>query len=222
MIQLKNDSFVIDIDETKLTSLQFFANASAREKLANIWDADLEDLSHYYALLGDKEMPLVSDNQSFMTLSLWEHGYIVDTKENIDLSEIQRQIEIDLEIINRESQWTAEESIYFGEWWPKPTYNKGNYQLDFGVSLKDFHQKAFNRTVNRILLTRYGHILINYSLSENDINANKPLAYFRQKLDELTQAMHLHSGYRYNDINEDTDMPSRSRMINLILSSEIF
>lgn len=222
MIQLKNDSFVIDIDETKLISLQFFANTQAREKLANIWDTDLEDLSHYYALLGDKDMPLVSDNQSFMTLSLWEHGYVADTDEAIDLSEIQRQIEIDLEIINRESQWTPEESIYFGEWWPKPTVDKQNHRLDFGVSLKDFHQKAFNRTVNRILLTRYGHILINYSLSENDINADKPLAYFIQKFDEVTQAMRLHPGYRYSDINEDTDMPSRSRMINLILSSEIF
>lgn len=222
MIQLKNDNFVIDIDETKLTSLQFFANADAREKLANIWDTDATDLMHYYVLLGDKNTPLVSDNQSFMTVSLWEHGYVMDSAEDVNLAEVQKQIEIDLEIINRESQWSAEESIYFGAWWPKPTLDKDKHILDFGVTLKDFHQKPFNKTLNRIILTRYGHILMNYSLSEEDINANRPLSYFQEKFDEATRAMTIQKGYRYADVNEDTDSPSKSRMINLILSSEIF
>lgn len=222
MIQLKNDNFIIDIDESKLTTLQLFANADARGKLANIWDTAPEDLMHYYMLLGDKDVPLVSDNQSFMTVSLWEHGYVTDSAEQVDLSEIQKQIEIDLEIINRESQWSAEESIYFGGWWPQPTLDKDRHILDFGVSLKDFHQKPFNRTLNRIILTRYGHILMNYSLSEEDINANKPQSYFQQRFDEAMATMAIHPGYRYEDVNEDTDMPSKSRMINLILSSEIF
>lgn len=222
MIQLKNDNFVIDVDESKLTTLQLFANEEARNKLATIWDTEADDLSHYYALLGDKEQPLVSDNQTFMTVSLWEHGYVLDSAESVNLTEIQQQIEIDLEIINRESQWSAEESIYFGGWWPKPTLDKQNHVLDFGVSLKDFHQKAFNRTINRIILTRYGHILMNFSLSENDINANTPQSYFQEKFDEVTQAMGIQPGYRYEDVNEDTDMPSKSRMMNLILSSEIF
>lgn len=221
MIQIKNDSFVIDFDEEKLANLQFYIDAEARERLASIWDTDAEDLSHYYLLLGEKGLPIVSDNQSFMTISLWDHGY-VDSTGAIDLSEVQKQIEIDLEIINRESQWGPEESIYFDQWWPKPVVDIKRHTLDFGVSLKDFHQKVFNRTLNRIILTRYGHILLNYSLSEADIFGNKALSYYEGRFDEVMNAMSIQAGYRYEDINEDTDMPSRSKMINLILSSEIF
>lgn len=222
MINIETDNLVLDIDQSKIASLRVLNSSEARRALADIWGASIDDLSHYYALFFDKQLETLGGTDSFITLSFASHGYVADADEHIDIAEAQKQIEIDLEIINRESQWSAEESIYFDRWWPEPKMDKQSKVMEFGVSLKDFHQKVFNRTLNRLILTRYGHILLNYSLSEADILANKPLSYYQQKLSEVTAALTVKESYRYQDVNEDSDLPSRSRLINLILSSEIF
>lgn len=222
MIQIEAPNLMLDINVAKLSTLRALGKNKTRETLAEVWGASLADLSHYYALFVDKKINKLSDTDSFVSLSFISHGYVADAEENIDIDEAQKQIEIDLEIINRESQWSAEESIYFGRWWPKPRMDVEKNVLEFGVSLKDFHQKAFNRTLNRLILTRYGHILLNYSLSEADIQADKPLVHYQQKLDEVAASLVVGKGYRYQDVDEDSDLPSRSRLINLILSSEIF
>lgn len=222
MIKIQADKLSLTIDERKLTTLRVKSKNEARALLANIWDAEPSDLSHYYAIFFDKKDKSLSDEQSFITLSFSHHGYIMDSKERIDTVEAKKQIEIDLEIINRESQWGAEGSIYFDQWWPEPKFFAENNMLEFGVSLRDYHKKVFNRTLNRLILTRYGHLMLNYSLSENDISIAHPLSYYQKKLDEVLAAITIAPGYRYQDVNDETDNPSRSRMINLILSSEIF
>lgn len=222
MMQISTNNLVLDIDSDKLTSLRVLNTAEARQALSDVWGADIDELSHYFALYYDTHIKQFSDTDSFISLSFIDHGYIADAEEVIDIGEAQKQIEIDLEIINRESQWSAEESIYFDRWWPKPKMDTQAKVMEFGVSLKDFHQKVFNRTLNRLILTRYGHVLLNYSLSEADILAAKPLTYFQGKLDEVAESLQINSSYRYQDVDEDNDMPSRSRLINLILSSEIF
>ncbi len=222
MIELINDKLVIRIDEKALSSLAVLSDSMARARLSKIWDTEQADLAHYLAVFYDKGNKDFSDSNSFITLSFNDNGYIVDSNEHIDIAEARRQIEIDLEIINRESQWNKEESIYFDRWWPKPTMDTQKHLLEFGVSLKDFHSKVFNRTVNRIVLTRFGYISINYSLSEQDILEDKPLSYFQKNLDEVVAALDIEAGYRFDDVDENNDMPSRSRMINLLLSSEIF
>ncbi|MGY0398766.1 MAG: DUF2167 domain-containing protein [Ostreibacterium sp.] len=164
----------------------------------------------------------LSDKDSFITLSFSANGYIIETNDDINISEARKQIEIDLEIINRESQWGKTDSIYFDQWWPAPIVDKEKHTIEFGVSLKDFHERVFNRTINRIILTRHGHITINYSLSEKDIAENKSLSDYQKKLDEVTNSLSIAKGYRYQDVDEENDLPSKSRMINLLLSSEIF
>ncbi len=222
MIELVNDKLVIRINDEALSSLAVLNESAARAKLSTIWDTDQADLLHYLAVFYDKGHENFTDNDSFITLSFFDSGYIVDSNENIDINEAKKQIEIDLEIINRESQWSKEESIYFDQWWPAPKFDKARHLLEFGVSLKDFNGKVFNRTVNRIILTRFGYVSINYSLSEKDILDNKPLSYFQEKLDEVIAVLDIEAGYRFADVDENNDMPSRSRMINLLLSSEIF
>lgn len=222
MIDINAKDIALVIDEEKLKTLQVRVGEQARELLATLWQADSEDLLHYQAIFFDKSLKSLTENDSFVTLSFNSHGYVVDVDEHINLVEAQKQIEIDLEIINRESQWNDTEAIYFGGWWPKPTMDVKNRILEFGVSLKDFHQQVFNRTLNRLFLTRYGHLLLNYSLSEISIANTHPLSYYQEKLNEISATMTIAEGYRYEDIDEDSDMPSRSRLINLILSSEIF
>lgn len=222
MKNIITEQLQLSIDEQLLTTLNMLTERAAREQLATIWGAELGDLSHYYALFFNQNIQTVSDKDSFITLSFSSHGYVLEPTEHIDITEAEKQIAIDLEIINRESQWGEEESIYFDQWWPKPHYNSEKQVLEFGVSLKDYHQKVFNRTLNRLLLTRFGHILINYSLSEQDIADDKPLSAYQTKLDEVEKALNITESFRYQDVNEDTDSPSKSRMINLILSSEIF
>ncbi len=222
MIELINDKLVIRIDDKKLSTLSVISDSAARGKLAKIWDTEKEDLSHYLAVFYDKNNERFVDGDSFITLSFSDNGYILDSEERIDVHEAKKQIEIDLEIINRESQWDKEDSIYFDNWWPAPTFDKSKHLLEFGVSLKDFHGKVFNRTLNRIILTRFGYVSINYSLSEKDILDAKPLSHFQKKLDEVVNSLDIEAGYRFDDVDENNDMPSRSRMINLLLSSEIF
>ncbi len=222
MMQIVIESLQLSIDAEKLTSLRMLTGRFARQALAEVWGANTEDLAHYQAIFFDKSLKKLSDTDSFISLSFTAHGYVADASESIDIDEAQKQIEIDLEIINRESQWSAEESIYFDQWWPKPSIDNEKKYLEFGVSLKDYQQKVFNRTLNRLILTRYGHLLLNYSLSEVDTASDKPLSYYQGKLDEIVNVMHIDKGFRYQDVDEDNDMPSRSRLINLILSSEIF
>lgn len=222
MTEIIRDKLQVDINPKKLSSLKLQAGDDAVQLLSDIWSTEAGDLPHYLAVFYDKNVKQLSDNDSFITLSFSNHGYIIEANENIDIAEARKQIEIDLEIINRESQWGEEGSIYFDQWWPAPVVDKTKDTMEFGVSLKDFHNKAFNRTINRIILTRHGHLALNYSLSEKDIADNQPFSYFQKKLDEVTAAMTIGEGYRYQDVNEDIDMPSRSRMINLLLSSEIF
>lgn len=222
MIELANDKLVIRINNKALSALAVLSNGTARTKLSKIWDTEPADLAHYLAVFYPKGNKDFSDKNSFITLSFADSGYIIDSNEPIDVNEAKKQIEIDLEIINRESQWSKEESIYFDRWWPAPTVDKNKHLLEFGVSLKDFHGKVFNRTVNRIILTRFGYLSINYSLSEKDILDDKPLSYFQKNLDEIVAALSIEEGYRFQDVDENNDMPSRSRMINLLLSSEIF
>lgn len=222
MINIQTDKLSLTIDNHKLKTLRVESNDEARALLANIWDTETSDLINYYAVFFNKQARTLGDEQSFITLSFSPHGYVMDSQEQIDIAEAQKQIEIDLEIINREAQWGAEDSIYFDEWWPKPHFSAEQQMLEFGISLKDFHKKVFNRTLNRLILTRYGHIMINYSLSENDLNIGHPLSYYQKRLDEVLAAINIKSGYRYSDVNEDEDFPSKSRMINLVLSSEIF
>lgn len=222
MIELRREKLVVDIDVARLASLHILTDSAAQTSLSQIWDTDQSDLLHYFSVLYDKSLDELSDKDSFITLSFAESGYIIDANEPIDVEEAKKQIEIDLEIINRESQWGKEDSIYFDQWWPVPKYDKQRQMLEFGVSLKDFHQKVFNRTVNRIVLTRYGYVSINYSLSERDILDDKPLSHYQKKLDEVSAAMTIKEGYRFQDVDEDNDFPSKSRMINLLLSSEIF
>ncbi len=222
MIQITTNDLSLSIDNSRLTTLNVYDSQQARLALADIWKVDTEDLMQYQALFFDKSINQLDDKQSFITLSSSSHGYVADADEFIDAAEAKTQIEIDLEIINRESQWSAEDSIYFDTWWPAPIMDSENHILEFGVSLKDYHQKVFNRTLNRIILTRYGHLSLNYSLAESDVDNAQSLPYYRQKLDEIIDAITISEGYRYQDVDEDNDMPSRSRLINLILSSEIF
>lgn len=222
MIEIKTDDLALVVNENQLKTLQIQEGEGARQMLAALWGTDLVDLSHYLAIFYDKSLTQLTEDDSFITLSFSLHGYVVDAEERIDAAEAQKQIEIDLEIINRESQWTKEESIYFDKWWPKPTMDVGKKMLEFGVSLKDFNQQVFNRTLNRIFLTRYGHMLLNYSLSEAAASSTNPLLDYQNKLDEIVMALTISEGFRYSDVDEDNDIPSRSRLINLILSSEIF
>ncbi len=222
MIKLELETFVAELDEAKLPTLKVLDNASARAALAMIWGASAEDLVRFFAVVYDKKIKKISDADSFIALSFSNHGFVLDPEESVNVSEAGKQIEIDLEIINRESQWSKENSIYFSGWWPKPHYNAVTKTLEFGVALKDFSGNIINRTINRLILTRYGHVLMNYSLSEQDILTNKPLEEFTKKLDELQAALKIEQGYRYEDIVKALDKPSRSRMINLLLSSEIF
>lgn len=219
---IKTDKLQLAIDKHKLKNLQVQSENKARALLANIWDTEVEDLSNYYAVFFDKKSKSLSYKQSFVTVSFSQHGYIMDSKEFINVADAQKQIEIDLEIINREAQWELKDSIYFDHWWPKPQFFQEKNMLEFGVSLKDFNKKVFNRTLNRLILTRYGHLMINYSLSESDIKLARDLSYYQKNLDEVLAAITIKPGYRYQDVNEETDSPSRSRMINLVLSSEIF
>lgn len=222
MIEITTDELVLYVDETYLQTLQIRSGEEARKTLASIWGADVADLLHYQAIFFDKSLPQLTEADSFVSLSSVQHGYIADIEEKINNSEARKQIEIDLEIINRESQWSAEDSIYFDDWWPAPNVDIDRKTLEFGVSLKDFYQQVFNRTLNRLFLTRYGHFSLNYSLSENAIKQAQPLSYYQEKLDEITVSLSILEGYRYEDVDEDNDIPSRSRLINLILSSEIF
>ncbi len=222
MIQITANNLALVIDNDRLSTLNVYNSAETRRRLAAIWSVDEQDVAQYQALFFDKALGQLGDKDSFVTLSFIAHGYVADAGERIDANEAKTQIEIDLEIINRESQWNAQDSIYFDKWWPAPTMDVENKVLEFGVSLKDFNQKVFNRTLNRIFLTRYGHILLNYSLSERAIAEGLPVTHYQKKLDEISNALMIVEGYRYQDVDEDNDMPSRSRLINLILSSEIF
>lgn len=222
MIKLELEPLVVALDETRLESSKVLGNAAARAALSSIWGTSAEDLVHFFAVVYDKAVGEISDHDSFIALSFSRHGFVLNPSEPVNVEEAQKQIGIDLEIINRESQWGKEDSIYFSEWWPKPHYNTDTRTLEFGIALKDFFGNTINRTINRLVLTRYGHILINYSLAEKDILSKKPLSEFIAKLDELQAAVVIEEGYRYEDIIEETDTPSRSRMINLLLSSEIF
>ncbi len=222
MVKLKLKTFVAELDETKLSTLKILDNASARAALAMIWGASAEDLVRFFAVVYDKKIKEISDDNSFIALSFSNHGFVLEPDEPVNIEEAEKQIEIDLEIINRESQWHRENSIYFAGWWPKPHYNTDTKTLEFGVALRDFSGNIINRTINRLILTRYGHILMNYSLSEDDVLKNEPLETFTRKLDELQGALIVEQGYRYEDIMRALDKPSRSRMINLLLSSEIF
>ncbi len=187
-----------------------------------MWHTNSEDLSYYLALFSNKAIKQLNDDSSFITLSFSAHGYVIETGSAIDIAEAKKQIEIDLEIINRESQWSAEESIYFDDWWPKPYFDVKTHTLEFGVVLKDFHQRVINRTLNRLILTRYGHIAINYSLSEQEINSGRSVSDYQQHFDEIVSALTIAPNDRYEAINEDSDRPSKSGLINLILSAEIF
>ena len=222
MIELKTDKLVISIDTKKLTSLSMLSAEAAKNQLAKIWDTNQTDLNHYLILLHDNTIEQVSDKDSFITVSFLKNGYILDSHEVIDVDEAKKQIEIDLEIINRESQWSKEDSIYFDQWWPTPVIDKKNHTMEFGISLKGFYQKVFNRTLNRIQLARYGYLSINYSLSERDILENKALSHYQKKLDEVLVAITIKKGFRFQDFDENIDIPSKSRLINLLLSAEIF
>lgn len=222
MIEIHTARLALSIDESQLTSFNGVYEAQARDRLAEIWTVEAIDLPHYHALFIDKNIDETFDFFSFVTIAYIDHGYVIDPQEAIDIVEAKKQIEIDLEIINREARWGAEESIFFDDWWPLPAYQADKQMLEFGIALKDFYQKVINRTLNRIILTRNGHIAVNYSLSEDDLYSDKTLAYFQGKLDEICQAIKIHEGYRYQDVDEEKDYPSKSRMINLILSSEIF
>ncbi|MBS9777443.1 MAG: DUF2167 domain-containing protein [Gammaproteobacteria bacterium] len=222
MIEIKKQKIALSIDEKKLKSLSALTDTAAQLYLSKLWDTHNTELLHYMAVFYNKDIRELSEKDSFITISFLENGYMIDTQEPIDIVEAQKQIEIDLEIINRESQWGKEDSIYFDQWWPQPKFNSSSNILEFGVSLKDFNQNVFNRTVNRIKLTRFGYISINYSLSEKDIFEKKPLSYYQERLDEVCSAINVKTGYRFKDVDEDNDLPSRSRMINLLLSSEIF
>ncbi len=197
MTKIMTDGIVLSIDANQLTTLKMADGEGARQMLASLWGADMVDLSHYQAIFYDSQLSELTEDDSFVTLSFMSHGYIADTNAPIAASEARKQIEIDLEIINREAQWSEEES-------------------------KDYYNQVLNRTLNRLFLTRYGHLLLNYSLSEAAIKAARPLRYYQNKFDEIEKAMTIASGYRYQDIDTDNDKPSRSKLINLILSSEIF
>ncbi|PIE45250.1 MAG: hypothetical protein CSA45_03645 [Gammaproteobacteria bacterium] len=222
MIELSRENVVVLIDEKRLDSFDVLVGRDARLQLAGLWETELTDLVHYLALFVDKDSDGLSETSSFLTLSSAQHGYILDVDDRIDKLQAQKQIETDLEIINRESQWSEKESIYFGGWWPEPSFDRANNTLEFGVFLRDFKNNIINRTMNRIVLTRYGHLLINYSLSEAEISQGKPLSYYQTQLNEVGQAVTVGKGSRYQDVDENKDVPSRSRMINLLLSSEIF
>ncbi len=222
MTKLVTDKLTLSINEEQLSTLHVVVEQAARRELARLWHTDSGDLSHYLALFSDKKIKQLNDDSSFITLSFSAHGYVIETGSSIDIGEAKKQIEIDLEIINRESQWSAKESIYFDDWWPKPYFDVKTHTLEFGVALKDFHQRVINRTLNRLILTRYGHIAINYSLSEQEINSGRPISDYQKCFDEIVSVLTIAPDDRYEAINEDSDRPSKSGLVNLILSAEIF
>lgn len=215
------DDLTLNIDPSRLKNLQVQTAETARKTLSDIWGSPVDELGHYLAIFFDKKAKTLQEGQSFISLSFMSHGYVTEIDKPLNHNEAKKQIEIDLEIINRESQWKPEESIYFANWWPVPHFDKKSHVLEFGVALKD-HRQIFNRTLNRILLTRYGHLLLNYSLSEQDIASDLSLTFCQSRLDEVQSVISVASGFRYEDIDVENDRPSRSKLINLILSSEIF
>ncbi len=222
MMKINTNTLSLNIDEDKLEHLKVYTTDKARNTLASLWGADMEDLQHYYAIFMRKDINELTNDESFITLSAIQHGYLKNPDENIDIDEIKSQINVDLDIINREFHWNKEESIYFESWWPKPYMDIQNKELTFGVSLMNYDKRVYNRTLNRLFLTRYGHFSLNYSLSESEIAKALPLEHYTKNLDIISSAIDIPQGYRYQDIDKENDMPSRSRLINLILSAEIF
>ncbi len=222
MIKIEQKKLKLTINEKQLKTLTVATNAAAHGMLAKIWGEDPEYLTNFLAIYYDSKIKELDDNSSFITLTYNDSGYIIDPREVINISEARKQIDIDLEIINRESGWSDTESIYFSDWWPAPDYNMNTFTLEFGVSLRDNDKNIINKTLNRIILTRYGYLEINYSLSSKEVKLNKDISIYQEILNEITASLKVEDEFRFQDINEDIDYPSKSKMLNLVLSAEIF
>lgn len=221
MIPIKDNNIDIELDPKKLGQFQFIDKEVTGKALAELWDVEVSDVSRFLgAFIANKKS--IDESASFITLAFNDHGYVANPEEPIDAGEAKKQIDIDLEIINRESQWEDSDAIVFKAWWPKPTLDKEKNTLTFGVILGDKAGNTINKTMNRLILTRYGHIELNYSLAENEIDSVKSVDDYLADIITVSDAIHVLAPYRYLDIDEDNDYPSKSRPINLVLSAEIF
>lgn len=222
MIAIQAKNIDIELDESKLARFRYLDKDKATQTLAELWDVEVSDVSRFLGLFVPKNTRSIDEETSFVTLAFNDHGYVVNPDEVIDVAEAKKQIDIDLEIINRESQWDDSEAIVFKSWWPAPTYNSDKKTLTFGVVLGDKMGNTINRTMNRLILSRYGHIELNYSLAVSELDNDKPIEDYLADIDNIEKALSILAPYRYDDIDEDNDYPSKSRPINLVLSAEIF
>jgi len=223
MIEINLKHVGLIIDDNKLSSMSVLTNKEARTLLAKIWtEDDLDSLLHFMAVFYDKNTQEITNDLSFITLAFKEHGYIKNTNIKIDKQEVETQYKIDLDIINREADWDNEDAIVFKEWWPEPHMNNHEKIIEFGVVLSDVSGNVINKTINRILLTRFGHLELNYSLSEKEIKQNNDVSFYQKKLDEVLSNLSIIKPYSYNNINYEIDRPSRISINNLILSAELF
>ncbi len=133
MIAVEDKNIALDLDPKKIKGFRFLDKKEATETLARLWDVDVTDVSQFMGLFVPAKTKTIDENTSFITLAFNDHGYVAEPGEKIDIDEAQKQIEIDLEIINRESQWDDSEAIVFKKWWPKPSYKNDDKTLTFGV-----------------------------------------------------------------------------------------
>lgn len=222
MIAIQANNIDIELDPSKLNRFRYLDKDEAAETLAKLWDVEVGDVSRFLGIFVTKNTRNIDEDTSFITLAFSDHGYVVNPDEAVDAGEAKKQIDIDLEIINRESQWDENEAIVFKSWWPKPTYNSQARTLTFGVVLGDKAGNTINRTMNRLILSRYGHIELNYSLAASELDSDKPVEDYIADLDSIERSLSILAPYRYADIDENNDYPSKSRPINLVLSAEIF
>ncbi len=222
MIKIEQEKLNLTIDDTKLKTLTVATKSAAQNILAKVWGEDIEYLSNFIAIYYNDKIKELDDDSSFITISHTATGYIANPTEIIDIEEARKQIDIDLEIINRESGWKDSDSIFFGDWWPKPNYNTNNNTLEFGAFLQDNKKTVINKTINRIVLTRFGYLEINFSLSNKEVDLKKDISKYQKILDEVVNSIEIESGFTFKDVNEDIDSPSKSKMLNLVLSAEIF
>jgi|GEM_PF-4916563 len=222
MITINNQHVKLSIDENKLSGLSVIGPLETKKTLFRLWDIDAEYLPNYYALFFNKAIQNLSASDAFITLAFKHHGYLLNTTKPIDIQQAKKQIETDLLIINQESNLSKATSIYFDKWWPKPHFDHKTAKLDFGVALKTHNGQSSSHTINRIILLRYGHLTINYSLSKQAIQQQPDVKPYLALLNEITQAIAIDKGYRFSDIDREKDQASNYKIINLLLSSEIF
>lgn len=222
MITVDLSSIAFDIDESKLPQLVVRAEDDARDALANVWDEEREYLVNFLAVFYPDNGVALSEQGFFVTLAFVKHGYIAQDATDLSVAEIKQQMIDDLDVLNREAGWTQAEKIFFEQFWPEPSYDADSRQLDFGLMLRDNNNVTINKTINRFVLTRYGHLELNVSIQDVEMQKNLPLSHYLDLLNRISSAIQISAPFRYEDIDYDNDTPSKSALVHLALSAEKF